>query len=567
MAFTPGAALVAIADTDGVVYVADSGTADRYVYLDTDGVPYVSATGPGDQDLTADTDGATPYFVEASGTPTASGGSVATVTVTATGGGSKRAAGGASATVTVTATGTGIKRASGGSVASVGVTVAGAGVKHAAGWSVASVTVTATGGGHPVTTTPSGGSLATVTVTATGAGTKRGVGGTTATVTVTATAGGVKRASGGSFATVTITATGGGSGPGLPSIDIADYLPPGVDPLTTHRVETWWVDLLDRHGAAIGVLDGAAGGSVQHDVSATIQGGGTLDVTDTGQVEEWLDLRVRIWWQVSGVAPWPLGTFLCSTPREQWVETGRSWQIDLLDKIAVLDADEISGWYALDTGTVVTDAVAAIITAAGETAMAITASTETLASHMVWEPGTSRLRVINDLLGAINYRALRADGYGRYVVEPYTDPAQRATLRDLTGQAIVLETWTREQDLAKIPNRVELRSAGDASTEGLVGVATNTDPASRLSTVSRGRTISHTETGVSATSQAVIDALATRRLTDLSTPAVTRTVQHPAIPLDLLDVLAHEGQRGSVQSWSQPLEVGALVTTTMREVA
>jgi len=338
------------------------------------------------------------------------------------------------------------------------------------------------------------------------------------------------------------------------------------NPLTTHRVESWRVDLLDAANVPVGVLDGVKGARVEHNSNRVIHGGGTLDVDDLGQVTDWLDLRVRLWWQVDGVQPWPLGTFLCSAPREQHTATGRAWSIDLLDLLTVLDGDGVDGAYAVPAGAVVTDAVRTVILASGETAVAITDSAETLTAGMVWEPGTSRLRICNDLLAAINFFALHTDLLGRFVAAPYVAPGDRATVRDLTGEAIVVEEWTRDQDLASVPNRVVLVGRGAGDTEALVGVAENTDPTDRLSIPSRGRVLTHTETGVEASSQAVIDALAVRKLADLSAPAATRVIEHAPVPVGLHDVVAHEGMRGAIQSWSLDLTVGADMRTNLREV-
>ncbi|MCK9629892.1 MAG: hypothetical protein M0R37_15050 [Bacteroidales bacterium] len=345
------------------------------------------------------------------------------------------------------------------------------------------------------------------------------------------------------------------------------WVPPGPDPLLTHRVESWRVDVLARDDSPLGELTGVTGGTVEHNINRVIHGGGRLDVDDLAQVPDWLDLRVRTWWQVEGMGPWPLGTFLCSAPSEQHKATGRAWSIELLDKLTILDEDKVDGTYALPAGTVVTTAVRAVILASGETAVAITDSAETLTAAMVWEAGTSRLRIVNDLLAAINFFALRTDLHGRFVAAPYVAPGDRATVRDLTGDAIVVEEWTRDQDLASVPNRVVLVGRGSGDTEALVGVAENTDPANRLSIPSRGRVLTHTETGVESSSQAVIDALAARKLADLSAPAATRVIEHAPVPVGLHDVVAHEGVRGAIQSWSLDLSVGADMRTNLREVA
>lgn len=351
----------------------------------------------------------------------------------------------------------------------------------------------------------------------------------------------------------------------------------GGDPLTAFpRVETWGVSVLTGQDTTAGDLDGVGGFQVDHNIHRVIPGTGTLTLDDVGQDLDWLTVQVQPWWQVTAagqVVSWPLGVFLCSAPRETWGPTGRSWQVRLMDRMAILDTDHTTATLAVPAGTVVTDAVRAQLTAAGVGHLGqVTDSDQTLASAMVWEPGTPRRRVINDLLAAINYFAMRADGDGHLVAAPYTPPGARPVAYDFTPgpDAIHDPAFTRDQDLAAVPNRVVLVGTGSGDTEALVGVAENTDPASRFSIPARGRTITHRQTGVEATSQSVIDAIAARRLTDLSQVAATQDVTHAAVPLDLNDVIARTWPTGTaravVQSWALTAGAGAQMATSLREV-
>ena len=185
---------------------------------------------------------------------------------------------------------------------------------------------------------------------------------------------------------------------------------------------------------------------------------------------------------------------------------------------------------------------------------------------MLWEPGTSRLRIINDLLAAINYYALRTNPWGAYIADPYTAPGDRSVTRDLTADAIVAAQWTRERDLTNVPNRVVLVGQSSGDTPPLIGVAENVGSDDPLSIVGRGRVIAHVEENVEATSQGVIDGLAARKLADLSSPSGARVLGHAPVPLVLHDVIRHEGVRGAIQSWSMRLGVGEQMRTTVREV-
>lgn len=355
------------------------------------------------------------------------------------------------------------------------------------------------------------------------------------------------------------------------------WLPPVTDPLTTHRVQSWHVDLLTATDATVGGLDGVDALTIEQKLGATISGGGTLDLTDVDQGIDWLSARVQPWWAVragDAVVEWPLGVYLCSAPVETWSADGRrTWRVELLDKLLVLDEDKIDGTYSLAAGTVVTDAVRAVIAASGQTGAAVTDSAETLTSGMVWPAGTSRLRICNDLLASINFFSLRCDGDGQYVAAPYQPPSERVPVWDFSPSeaSIVTPAFTRDQDLAGIPNKVVLVTAGTDSTPSLVGVASNVDPSSPTSQPSRGRWVVHSEDNVEATSQAVVDALAARRLLDLSTAVATQEIEHAPVPLALNDVVTRTWPTGSalasVQGWSLTTGGGSLMRTTLREVA
>jgi len=349
-----------------------------------------------------------------------------------------------------------------------------------------------------------------------------------------------------------------------------DWLPAGRDPLLTHRLDDWWVDLLTRDEKPLGRLRGCKGGQVEQNVNRPITGGGSLEVRDVGQGVDWLDARVRVWWSVAGVDPWPVGTFVCSAPTAAHTATGRSWSVEILDKNHILSEDAVPAAYTVAAGANVAAAVRAVIASAGEPATAITDSPETLANAMVWPAGTSKLTIVNDLLDAINYFAIRCDGWGTYTAGPYQAPAQRPVVRDFVRgrDAVHLPTFTVDEDTT-VPNRVILTTTGSGTEEALVSVASNMDPTSRYSYPSRGRWITHTEE-VEATSQQVLDDLAIRKLDARSVVSKTIEITNAPVPLSVNDVVRFtsgpEDVVAATQAFTQALAVGATMKTTIRQV-
>lgn len=342
--------------------------------------------------------------------------------------------------------------------------------------------------------------------------------------------------------------------------------------LTGPRVEDSWVELLDADEGVLGALDGVLSCTVEHNVGAVVRGGCSLTVRDVGQVVDWGRMRVRPWVRVNGVT-WPLGVFLPASPVRSRDEVGIVWESPCLDKMSILDQDVLTATLSLKAGTVATEVVADLIGASGESLGALTPSSAVTRSPMMWEPGTPILRIVNDLLGSINYFSLWADRTGSFRSEPYRRPQDRALAATFAaGEASILSPeWSREQDLAGVPNRIVLIVEGDDTVAGMVATATNTDPTSPYSTVARGgRIVARTHTDVEAADKATLNALAARYLADASTPSAVLSVSHAAVPLDGnaavrlvdggVDTLA------VVESYRVDLAPGSLMSGTWREV-
>jgi len=347
---------------------------------------------------------------------------------------------------------------------------------------------------------------------------------------------------------------------------------PDLDVFAGTRTTAFTVDLLDADGQYLGPIRGVTGGNLTLSAATSVKVGGSIDVVDVDGID-WTSARVRIRADVNGHG-WPLGVFVPSAPSAAWADGVRSWTVELLGMCTTLDQDRLPTSLSYPAGTVVTDAVRAQIMAAGQSGAAVTDSPATLAGGMVWEAGTSRLQVINDMLAAAGYWSLSTDGDGRFVAEPYVRPAERDPRYGfLDGDdAIYLDAFTRDQDVYSIPNRVVLVGVADGATPALTATAENTNPDSPWGYPRRGYWITYAETGIEATSQSALDALARRRLIDMSSATATVNLQHALVPLDLNDVVrlrrvpAGIDARHTVQSMTIPLDPLGLVSTTLREV-
>ena len=347
------------------------------------------------------------------------------------------------------------------------------------------------------------------------------------------------------------------------------------DPLTSHRQESWRIDLLNNDDVPVAQLLGATGGSFSFNVNAEIRGGGSIEYR--GAPIDWNQHRVQPWYRTDyrgQYREWPLGVFIVATPSTQYEDAGKSATLELYDKTQLLIDDQITSTYQVPAGANVIDAVRQALDAAGQRRTAIEDSDKTLATTMVWPVGTTRLRIINDLLAAANYFSLWADGDGVFRAVPYLRPAERGMSWGFedNAQSIYSAEFTHDFDTFSVPNRVIVTGQSDGDTEAPVAVAEDV-AGSPFSYETRGRWVTRTEEGQDATDQATLQALADRLLQEGQQVGSVFSIRHAPIPLELNSSVAFRRAKedidvaATVQEISYSMETGALCSTTLREFA
>ena len=348
------------------------------------------------------------------------------------------------------------------------------------------------------------------------------------------------------------------------------------NPLTGHRSEIWRVDLLNQDDVVIAPLLGVTGGEFTFNVNATIRGGGSIEYQ--GEKIDWVQHRIQPWYRTEahGAEPveWPLGVFLVATPSTQYTDAGRSVSLELYDKTLILDRDKTPATRQIPAGTNIVDAVRGLLEEAGQTRTAIVDSDQTLATSIVWEPGTTRLRMINDLLEAANYFSIWADGRGIYRAGPYQAPADRGESWGFQDDSasIYSAEFSHDYDTFEVPNRVVVvgQSDGEEDSEAPVAVVED-ESGGPFSKETVGMWITRYEEGQDAADQATLEGIARRFLQEGQQVGSTYNIKHAPIPLDLQDVVRFRRDaesldfRATVQTVSYSMEVGSLCSTTLRE--
>ena len=151
-----------------------------------------------------------------------------------------------------------------------------------------------------------------------------------------------------------------------------------------------------------------------------------------------------------------------------------------------------TGARKISAGTEYLEAVESLLIEAGITQTIKVPTSQTIQSDRTWDLGTDYLTICNELLTEINYGELwfNADGYG--VIYPVTQPTPagiRHRLSDGDITSLLMPEMSAATDIYSAPNVFVCICSTPDRDEPLVARSVNDNPASPLSTVSRGREI------------------------------------------------------------------------------
>lgn len=361
------------------------------------------------------------------------------------------------------------------------------------------------------------------------------------------------------------------------------------------RQADYRVMLTTPAGQDIGLLDGVESGSVTLSATSRLRASGQLSLTETTQEIDWFNMHARVDYVPVGMDGWPVATFVMSSPTRSVNEHRVTRDVELLSTLAYLDRmstdhiEQVENDHLTDGKWSLTKRYAA---KAKNLRMGFTkfgdygfvGGPSLINEAIAYDVGTNVLTMLNDCARLVGWGALTPDPYGVITGGPYIRPSRRpVSFVFREGDAAIHSAeWTIDRDIFSVPNVVVcVGTPGSDDTQrgadkyyagpspAVVGVARNDNPLDPLSTVNRGEIV-HVETGVKATSQAAIDQVAQRILTEKAMPAASLVIEHLPInirPGEVVEFIS-QGQRlrGTVQEMKIPLSPTALVTTTIKEI-
>lgn len=212
---------------------------------------------------------------------------------------------------------------------------------------------------------------------------------------------------------------------------------------------------------------------------------------------------------------WPQGLFtLVSPTRGDNADGLITRDVQAYDLLQIFDDDRPTGRYSVAAAT---NIITAVTTLLGTVAKNVTTHSGTMTTTREWEPGTSKLRIINDLLGMVNYKSLAFDANGVALVQPYVAAASRTEeyTYDDSNIGLIVPEVDQTLDLFSIANHWTA-VVSEPDRPELIASYTNTDPGSPTSTVRRGRTITEVLTEVEVVDLTTLQAMVARRAFEAS---------------------------------------------------
>lgn len=254
-------------------------------------------------------------------------------------------------------------------------------------------------------------------------------------------------------------------------------------------------EIIAADGTIKGLADVVDAKIANNDLATKIKRTGSFKISKNANFDFWHDsLRsfAKLRMLDGGWQEWCMGTFFLTTQgaKRATAVGGDMYEAEAYDRLLVLDEDAILDRYVVTTGTPYVTAIKTILASAGFTKTAIVSSDIYLPAAKDWDPGTSKLSMINSLLSALDYRTLTMDPYGIPTSGPYQNPdtAPVVWTYAVDRSSVVMPGIDIEFDMYNIPN-IWIASVSEPDRPALLSVKINSDPNSIFSTVSRGRNI------------------------------------------------------------------------------
>ena len=243
-----------------------------------------------------------------------------------------------------------------------------------------------------------------------------------------------------------------------------------------------------------------------------------------------------------------LGTFLVQSPSYSFDGKIKNITLDAYTPLLELKENPTPLGYSILKDENVIDTAYQIVREQVRAPVVKTQNDETLNSNFVANLNDTWITFVRDLIANANY-SLALDDVGRILFMPNQDTMslQPIWTYDDSNSSILYPELTVDRDLYGIPNVVEVIYSN--GTEYYYGRAVNEDPSSPISTINRGREITHRESNPSLLgnpNQKRIQEYAENLLKELSSLEYTITYTHGYCPVRIGDCVRLNYKRAGI---------------------
>ena len=243
-----------------------------------------------------------------------------------------------------------------------------------------------------------------------------------------------------------------------------------------------------------------------------------------------------------------LGTFLVQSPSYSFDGKIKNISLDAYTPLLELKENPTPLGYSILKDENILDTAYRIVREQVRAPVVKTKNDEILSSNFVANLNDTWITFVRDLIANANY-SLALDDVGRILFMPNQDTMslQPIWTYDDSNSSILYPELTVDRDLYGIPNVVEVIYSN--GTEYYYGRAVNEDPSSPISTINRGREITHRESNPSLLgnpNQKRIQEYAENLLKELSSLEYTITYTHGYCPVRIGDCVRLNYKRAGI---------------------
>jgi len=209
----------------------------------------------------------------------------------------------------------------------------------------------------------------------------------------------------------------------------------------------------------------------------------------TNELMDWVKYRYRIIAIINGEEN-SLGVFLPQTYEQITDATIPYYNVTGYDKSVLAKNDCITSRLSLASGTYYINQITSLLISCGITNVIADASTAALqTTREDWDIGTSKLKIVNQLLSEISFRSVTMDANGAALLKRY-EAANAGNIKHTYRQgtaSIISRNTTVKSNIIEIPNIwTATISNADLDTD-LTYTYTNDNPLNKTSTVYTGQ--------------------------------------------------------------------------------